>query len=303
MQNFEQIVDGLLFPEGPVALPDGSLIVSEAARPGISRIRGRAVERVYPVAGTPGGCALGPDGGLYLCNSGGTPTFRERNGLIEPHLTGPDYHGGHIDRLDLETGEVRVLYRGCDGHALSSPNDLVFDAEGGFYFTDIGKGEARRRDRGGIYYAKADGSSIRVAAYPMETPNGIGLSPDGRRVYVAETITGRLWGFDVVEPGRLRTREDRFARGDLIAGLPGLQCLDSLAVQADGAICVATLVNGGITRISADGATVEHLPLPDAFTTNLCFGGPDLKTAFVTLSSTGRLIACPWDRPGLALNA
>lgn len=301
MQAFNEVVGGLRFPEGPVALADGSIVLSQVAAGQVSRIVDGAVARSYRFQGTPAGCALGPDGALYVCNSGGS-TFRERDGRLEPHGTSPDYAGGRIERLDLDTGAVQVLYRDCDGHRLSSPNDIVFDAEGGFYFTDLGKTRARDRDRGGVYYAKADGSAIRTAAYPMETPNGVGLSPDGARLYVAETIPGRLWSFEVSGPGVLRTREDRFARGELVAGLPGLQCFDSLAVQADGAICIATLVNGGITRISPDGSRIEHVAFPDAFTTNLCFGGPDLRTAFVTLSSTGRLVACAWDTPGLRLH-
>lgn len=294
------VATGLLFPEGPVALPDGSVLVSEGARPGVTRIAPDGAVRRYAVPGTPTGCALGPDGRLYICNSGGT-TFRTREGVLEPYRTAEDYQGGYIQRIDLETGEVERLYETCDGRRLSSPNDLVFDAEGGFYFTDIGQAGPRQRDRGGIYYALADGSAIREAAHPMETPNGIGLSPDGRTVYVAETITGRLYGFEVIAPGDLRVSENRYGRGRLVAGLPGLQCFDSLAVQADGAICVATLVNGGITRVAPDGSTIEHIPMPDSFTTNICFGGPDLMTAYVTLSSTGRLVACPWDAPGLRL--
>jgi gluconolactonase len=153
-----------------------------------------------------------------------------------------------------------------------------------------------------VYYARADGSAIRVGAYPMETPNGIGLSPDGRRLYVAETLTARLWAFEVVEPGVLRVRDSRWAKGELLAAPGGLRGFDSLAVQADGAVCVATLVEGGITRVSPDGGGVEHFALPDMYVTKLCFGGPDMRTAFVTLSSTGRLVAVDWDAPGLRLH-
>ena len=301
MHDFELVLDGLRFPEGPLALADGSILVSEVAGARVSRIVDGRVARTYAFQGTPAGCALGPDGALYVCNSGGT-TFRERDGRLEPSGTPAEYAGGRIERLDLATGAVQELYRACDGHQLSSPNDIVFDAAGGFYFTDIGKTRDRDRDRGAVYYAQPDGSGIRCAAYPMETPNGIGLSPDGSRLYVAETIPGRLWSFEVTGPGMLRTYEDRFARGDLVAGLPGLQCFDSLAVQVDGSVCVATLVNGGITRISPDGSRIEHFPFPDAFTTNLCFGGPGLKTAYVALSSSGRLVAAIWDTPGLKLH-
>jgi gluconolactonase len=83
-----------------------------------------------------------------------------------------------------------------------------------------------------------------------------------------------------------------------MVGLPGLAGFDSLALQADGAVCVATLVSGGITRAHADGGT-EHigLPLHDPYTTNLCFAG---RTAFLTLGGRGVLLRAEWDAEGLA---
>jgi gluconolactonase len=90
--------------------------------------------------------------------------------------------------------------------------------------------------------------------------------------------------------------------GRLVVGAGGYQRFDSLALDAEGRICVATLVNGGITVISLDGRNVEHYPLPDPITTNICFGGPDLRTALVTLSWTGRRVALDWPVPGLRLN-
>ena len=97
----------------------------------------------------------------------------------------------------------RVLYDHCGPHKLLGPNDIVFDGLGGFYFTDLGKARARDRDWGGVYYALADGSRITEVAHPILTPNGIGLSPDGKTLYVAETETARLWAFDVEAPGVL----------------------------------------------------------------------------------------------------
>jgi gluconolactonase len=90
--------------------------------------------------------------------------------------------------------------------------------------------------------------------------------------------------------------------GTLLVGLAGLQMFDSLAVDGAGNVCVATLHNGGITVISPDGLSVEHVAMPDRFTTNICFGGADLTTAYITLSVTGRLVAVDWPRPGLKLN-
>jgi gluconolactonase len=87
-----------------------------------------------------------------------------------------------------------------------------------------------------------------------------------------------------------------------VAGPAGYQRFDSLAVEAGGNVCVATLINGGVTVAAADGASFEHLPMPDLYTTNICFGGPQLRTAYITLSLGGRLVAVEWPRPGLALN-
>ena len=179
----------------------------------------------------------------------------------------------------------------------------LLDAHGGIYFTDLGKRRARDMDVGAIYYAKADGSFITEVAHPMMTPNGIGLSPDGNTLYVAETEAARLWAFPIEAPGVVRKEPWPSPHGGrLVAGMGGYQRFDSLAVQADGRICVATLVNGGITVISPDGRHVEHHPFPDPMTTNICFGGPELKTAYITLSWTGRLVAVDWPSPGLRLH-
>jgi gluconolactonase len=67
-------------------------------------------------------------------------------------------------------------------------------------------------------------------------------------------------------------------------------------------MCVATIINGGITAISPDGKKIDHVPLPDPLTTNVCFGGKDMRTAYATLSGTGKLVAIEWPRPGLRLH-
>jgi gluconolactonase len=90
-----------------------------------------------------------------------------------------------------------------------------------------------------------------------------------------------------------------FSDEDVLFGAPGLQFFDSLAVDCGGYVCVATILNGGITAISPDGSVVEHWATDDRLTTNICFGGEDLRTAFVTCSSTGRLVSFPWPRDGL----
>jgi gluconolactonase len=293
----------LRFPEGPVALEDGSLLVVEIAGERLSCItpEGR-VREVARIPGGPNGAALGPDGAVYVCNNGGAFHYVEVEGLLFPGPTPPSHRGGSIERVDLATGKVETLYRAANGVPLCAPNDLVFDEAGGFWFTDHGAltDHHRRRVITGVFYAKADGSEIREVIFPLDAPNGIGLSPDGRTLYVAETFTGRLWAFALSGPGEIVKAPGLWPPhgGRLVAGLGGLNLFDSLAVDGEGVIHVATLLNGGITSVSADGARLVHLPTGDPLTTNLCFGRRDPDTAYITLSGTGRVVAAP--RPRLS---
>lgn len=189
--------------------------------------------KVVETVGSLAGCANGPDGALYVCNGGGTQ-LRSRDGLLEPDGPTLDCALATVERVDMASGNVNILYDQCAGRPLGSSNDLVFDACEGFYFTNFGRIYPRYRERGSVYYALVDGSAIREVIHPLGARNGVGLSPDGHRQYIAETVPGRLWSFDILETGRVDMRDDRYARGALVAGPPGLQCLDSLAVQADG---------------------------------------------------------------------
>jgi gluconolactonase len=303
MAKLTEITSGLRFPEGPIAMPDGSFLVVEIERKALTRVLADGRKQVVAeTGGGPNGAAIGPDGACYICNNGGLK-FVAEGGLLRPVGQPEDYDGGRIQRVDLKTGKVDVLYTAAGDLPLKGPNDLVFDRQGGMWFTDLGKGRERDLDRGGLFYAHPDGSHIEVAAYPMLTPNGVSLSPDEKTVYVAETQPGRVWAFDVESPGKLRKHPFPSPHGGrLLAGVPGFQLFDSMTVDAAGNVCVATLFNGGITVISPDGASVEHIAMPDLYTTNICFGGPELKTAYITLSTTGRLVAAAWPRPGLPLN-
>jgi len=301
MNEIRIVAEGLRFPEGPLAMADGSVLVAEIAGGTVVRVGADGTKRVVAeTGGGPNGLALGPDGALYVCNNGGNEYAPGHFAAIGP---AKDYAGGCVQRVDLRTGEVRTLVTHCGGHRLSSPNDIVFDAHGGFYFTDMGKRFARHRDLGGLYYARADGSGVVEVAYPVMAANGCGLSPDGATLYVAETDTSRLWAFDVIGPGKVRKAPFPSPHGGrLVCGLPGYQRFDSLAVDAAGNVCVATLVTGHLTVIAPDGRVLRQLKMPDVYPTNVCFGGADLRTAYVTLSESGRLAAIDWPEPGLRLN-
>ena len=297
------LASGFEFPEGPVYLPDGSLLFVELAASRLSRIwpDGRC-QVLVQTPGSLNGAARGPDGRIYLCNSGGFKFIRER-GTFRTVGQADDYCGGSIQVFDLGTGRLDTLYTHCDGRRLIGPNDLVFDESGGFWFTDLGKRRPREMDRSFVYYARPDGSLIREVIGPMLTTNGCGLSPDGKTLYVAETETARLWAFDILAPGQVRQRPwPSPAGGTLVAGVGGYNRFDSLAVAASGNICVAALHAGGIYEITPDGRDVRLHPVPDLAVTNLCFGGPDLRSAYVTMSHEGRIGVMDWHEPGLRLH-
>ncbi len=259
-------------------------------------------QTVAEIAGGPNGLALGPDGALYLCNNGGSFSETTYNGVTYPGPFDPSlYMGGRIQRVDLNTGEVKDLYTHCDGQQLRGPNDIVFDTSGGFWFTDHGIRHGRIYDLTAIYYAKIDGSMIREVIFPCQAPNGIGLSPDGETLYWAETFTGRVHKATITGEGEV-VRKSMRDPASCLAGLSGLQYLDSLAVDGDGNVCVATLINGGITVISKTGEILEHIATGDPITTNICFGGPDFQTAYITLSGRGKLVSMKWPYKGMRLN-
>ena len=294
MAEWTTVAHGLRFPEGPVWMADGSILLVEIAEGRITRIGADGYRSVVATpGGGPNGLAIGPDGKLYCCNNGGF-NYVERNGFLTPHGQADDYSGGRIERIDLATGAVEVLYRDGEGAILRGPNDIVFDDAGGFYFTDHGKTRRRERDVTGLFYAKADGSFIEEVVHPLENPNGVGLSPDGKTVYVAETYTCRLWAFPVEAPGKL-------GAGRPLYRPAGYTFFDSLGVEASGNVCVATIGESGISVVSPNGALVEFVAAPDIFTTNICWGGPDLATAYVCLSGSGKLVSTPWPRAGLKL--
>ncbi len=227
--DIRTIATGLRFPEGPVALADGSVLVVEIARGTLSRVApDGAVSVVADCGGGPNGAAIGPDGAVWIANNGGCFDFIDLGDLLLPGDVPDTYAGGSIQRVDLDSGAVETVYTHCEGRQLLAPNDLVFDAHGGFWFTDHGLRHDRTTDRGSVHYALADGSEIREVLTPLDSPNGIGLSPAGDVLYVAETHTGRVYAWQVTEPGVAVGAGLLKPHGDLLAGLPGLQLLDSL---------------------------------------------------------------------------
>lgn len=300
--RFTEVASGLRFPEGPIAMPDGSLILVEIESGHLTRIDAVGnIERLVYLGGGPNGAALGPDGRIYVCNNGGF-NWDESSGLLIPVGTPESYDGGRIEVVDLETRKVETLYTSCNGRPLRGPNDLVFDKHGGFWFTDHGKSSERQEDITGVYYAKADGSFISEPIFPLHGPNGLGLSPDEKTLYVAETLSGRIWNYSIIAPGKIAPQVGLGLDRLLYTAPGGYEIYDSLAIDAQGNIAVASLVTAGVRTVSPQGKSIDFFETGDLMTTNICFGGKDLKTAYITLSGTGRVVKADWPRGGKPLN-
>jgi gluconolactonase len=265
-------------------MADGSVIVVEIHGECVTRCWQGRKETICKAPGGPNGAAIGPDGALWLCNNGGLGR------------AGPGTEG-RIERVDLATGRLERVYDSCEGIALEAPNDLVFDSSGRVWFTDLGTlrmGEngITGKEFGGIYSALPDGSSISAIKRGTLSYNGIGLSPDGKHVYVADTFQARVYRYDA----QVEAQEPHY-----VGTAMGNVAFDSLAVTAAGNVCVATLFTGGITTFTPAGATTLR-PIPeDVSVTNIAFGGADMRDAYITLSNRGELVRLRWDEPGLKL--
>jgi gluconolactonase len=304
MAEFQLVTDGLRFPEGPVVTSDGSVILVEIEAGRITRVVPDGTKTtVATPGGGPNGLAMGPDGKLYCCNNGGFE-YLDTGGYLSPHGIANDYTGGRIERIDIETGAVEILYKSGDfGCNLRGPNDIVFDGHGGFWFTDHGKVDYAKRchDIVGIFYGKTDGSHLEEVIFPSNNPNGVGLSPDGKTLYAAETYTCRLMKFNITAPGKVAADAGPGGPGIPLYRPAGYKFFDSLGMEASGNICVATIGECGISVISPGGELVEFVATDDIFTTNIAFGGADMMDAYICLSGSGRLVKTRWERPGLKL--
>ena len=338
--DFELVTDQLAYPEGPVYLKDGSVLLVDIKNQTLNKVSTCGeVSTIAEISGGPNGLAIGPDGNAYICNCGGfqwmpVPIAATKQTLFIGGDQPADYQGGSLDKVNLKTGTVEKLYTPCskarhvnlatfewevtdlpEPIQLKGPDDLVFDQAGGIWFSDWGKSKGDKRDITGLYYAKADGSEITQMVYPLNAPNGIALSPAGDRLYTVETYTGNVLYWQLSGAGKISPNPKTLDGTYCLHGFSGPAIFDSMAVDEAGNLYIATMLpegnnpatNGGISIISPQGELLEYIEInrPDGkfspLPSNICFGGKDNKTAYITLGASGALVKTTAKIAGLTL--
>lgn len=257
--------------EGPASGPDGALYVVNFAR-----------------EGTIGRVVAGPDGAraeLFVELPGGSVG----NGLrfdARGRLFVADYTGHNILRVDLHDRSVSVHAHEPRMH---QPNDIAIAPDGRLYASDPRWSEGD----GQLWRIDPDGSTHLLEA-GMGTTNGIEVSPDGRTLYVNESVQRRVWAYDIGAGGALSGKRLLIAFDD--HGLDGMRC------DAAGNLYIARYGAGRVAVVSPRGQLLHEVELGGTRPTNVAFGGEDGRTVFVTLQDRGAIesfrAAWPGREPG-----
>ncbi len=193
-----------------------------------------------------------------------------------------DYTRHNILAVDPATRAVRVL---AHEPAMNQPNDIALAPDGTLYASDPawskGTGRVWRIDAGG---------RVTLAAANMGTTNGIEVSPDGRTLYVNESVQRKVWAFAILPAGGLKEKR-------LIASFPDFG-MDGMRCDVDGNLYITRPGKGTVVKMAPDGSVIREIEISGNRPSNLCFGGPDGRTVYVTEVDRGRLIRFRADRPG-----
>ena len=257
--------------EGPSIDREGTLYVTNWGSGWISKIHPDGTrENVVNTGGSPRGTKFHKDGRLFIAD-------RDKGVLF----------------WDPRTGKLETLFTGYEGKKFLGVNDLIFDSQGNFYFTDPWTTGAHN-PTGAVYKATAHGELVQLINN-MAFPNGIALSPDESMLCIAEMAANRIWYCTFDKKGKPEWV-------GILCNLSGGIGPDGMAVDAKGNLYVAREGCGGVQVISPMGDLLELIKVPEGiWTSNCCFGGPDNQDLYITEESVNVIYKVRMDNPGLTL--
>lgn len=194
-----------------------------------------------------------------------------------------DYTDHNILRVDMATRTVSVF---AHNDAMNQPNDIAIAANGTLYASD----PSWAKSTGQLWRITKEGKTIREAA-DMGTTNGIEVSPNGKTLYVNESVQRNIWAFEITVDGSLKNKR-LFKKFDDF-GFDGMRC------DIDGNLYATRHGKGTVVKLSPKGEVLKEIDVLGEHPTNICFGGKDGRTAYVTEAKQMRLVQFRVDRPGL----
>ena len=195
-----------------------------------------------------------------------------------------DYTGHNALQVDLATKKITVFAHNAD---MSQPNDLAIAPNDTMYASD----PAWDKGTGRIWFISTDGKISQVAG-DMGTTSGVEVSPDGKRLYVNESVQRNVWVFDIQADGKLANKKLLKKFDDF--GFDGMRC------DVEGNLYITRHGKGTVVILSPQGEILKEIDVLGKMPSNLCFGGPDGKTVYVTEVEHTRLVQFRVEHPGLA---
>jgi gluconolactonase len=257
------LASGLGFPEGPVVMPDASIVLCDGNTGQLLRWADGQMSVHADTGGSPWGAILGSDGAIYMTQGGNVPGAADQS--FEPG----------IQRVHPD-GSVEMLTTKVAGIPLAGPNDLAFGPDGRLWFTDSGTEQDDRydpRSPGQLFVIDSSGDGEQVLERPNAYPNGIAFDAQGR-LYWTESMVQRVCRLDDGVP-------------TVFCQLPETHVPDGFAFAEDGRLFVCTTTSGGLTVLSPEGDVLDEITIGNN-ATNCIFLG---STLYVTATKVDYLDA------------